>query len=214
MTSTDSLIRNLSADLSPVQRRNVWREVVALLAVGGIELALVLMSGHMRHDMGHVILSPFMIWKISSLALLAGLCCTIAMRSFAPPATSRRELPIVAGVAVIAILAGIIATPDSEASRSLIERLAPMSGMACAGAIIVLSAPIVTLLAVLMRRAAPVQPRRSAFATGLAAATIGALVFTACCPMNDPLYIIVWYSIGVSAVAAATRWLLPWRFRL
>lgn len=214
MTSTDSLIRELSADLSPVQRRNVRWEVGALLAVAGTELALILMSGHMRHDMGRIILSPFMIWKISSLALLAGLCCTIAMRSFTPPITSRRELLMVAGFAMIAIIAGIIATPDSEASRSLIERLSPVRGMFCAGAIVVLSAPIVTLLGVLMRRAAPVQPRRSALAAGLAASTVGALVFTACCPMNDPLYIIVWYSIGVGAVAAAARWLLPWRFRL
>jgi hypothetical protein len=214
MTSTDALIRDLSADLPPVRRRSVRWEIGALVALGGLELALILMSGHMRHDMGRVILSPFMIWKMSSLAVLAGLSCTIAMRSFAPPATSRRDWLLMAGLAAIAIIAGAITTPESEASRSLIERLDPVCGVVCAGAIFVLSAPIVALLAVLMRRAAPVQPRRSALAAGLAASTIGALVFTACCPMNDPLYIIVWYSAGVAAVGAAARWLLPLRFRL
>jgi len=49
---------------------------------------------------------------------------------------------------------------------------------------------------------------------GLAASLCGALIFTACCPMNDPLYIVVWYSAGIGAVTAAARWLLPRRFRL
>lgn len=214
MTSTDALIRSLSADLPPVRRRKAAWEVGALLALVGIELALIVMAGALRPDMAQAILSPFMIWKIGSLALLSGLCCTVALRSFAPPASSRRDLLAVAGVAALAVVAGAVAAPHGEASRSLIERLAPVHGMACAAAIVVLSLPIMTLLAVLMRRAAPVQPRRSALAAGLAASTVGALVFTACCPMNDPLYIVVWYSLGVGAVTAAARWLLPWRFRL
>ena len=96
----------------------------------------------------------------------------------------------------------------------MIERLAPVHGLLCATAITALSLPVLALLGLLMRRAAPVQPRRSAWAAGIAAATTGALVFTACCPMNDPLYITVWYALGIAAVSAAARWLLPWRFRL
>jgi len=155
-----------------------------------------------------------MVWKIGSLTLLAGLSCGLAVRSFAPPIPSRGGTLLVAGAAVLAIVAGVLATPSGEAGRSILERLAPVHGLFCAIAIVVLSLPLMGLLAVLMRRAAPVQPRRSASASGLAAATCGALVFTACCPMNDPLYIVVWYSVGVAAVTAASRWLLPWRFRL
>ena len=214
MTSTNALMQDLSTDQPSVRRRDPRREIGALLAIGGIELALIAIAGRIRPDMEQVLLSSFMLWKIGSFALLAGLCCTVALRSFTPAASSRRELLVVAGVAALAIAFGAVATPDAEASRPLIERLAPVHGLVCAAAITALSLPLVAAFAVALRRAAPVQPRRSALASGLAASTLGALVFTACCPMNDPLYIIVWYSVGVAAVTVAARWLLPWRFRL
>jgi hypothetical protein len=214
MTSTDALIRDLSADLSPVKRRSVSREVAALLALGAAEFALLLLTAGLRPDMGRVILSPFMAWKIGGLAMLAVVSCAVAVRSFAPPGSSRREFRIVLGAAGLAMIAGVGATPAADAARPLLDRLAPVHGMACAASIVVLSLPFMALLAVLMRRAAPVSPRRSALASGLAAATMGALIFAARCPMNDPLYIIVWYSLGIAAVSAVARWLLPSRYRL
>jgi hypothetical protein len=214
MTSTDGLIHDLSADLAPVQRRSVGREIAALIALGSAELAFILLAGAMRPDMGRMILTPLMLWKIGSLALLAAATCTIALRSFVPPATSRGGWLLTLGLLVLAVVSGAFAMPTAEASRSLLERLSPAHGMLCATAIVVLSLPIMALLAFQMRRAAPVRPERSALASGLAASTCGALVFTACCPMNDPLYIVVWYSAGVAAVTMAARWLLPMRFRL
>jgi hypothetical protein len=214
MTSTDILIRELSADLTPVARRNVSREAGTVLALSAAELALVLLVHGPRPDMGRVILAPFMIWKIASLALLAGMSCAVAMRSFAPQPSSQQGLLTLLSAAALAIAAGVSVTPLADNGRPLVERLAPAHGLLCATSIVVLALPLAALLAALMRRAAPVRPRQSALAAGLAASTFGALVFTACCPMNDPLYIVVWYSIGVAAVAAAARWLLPWRFRL
>jgi len=214
MTSTDTMILNLSADLAPVRRRSVMREAAVLAALGAAELALILWAGAMRPDMTHVILAPYMIWKITTLALLAGVTCTIAMCSFAPPAASRRGLMLAYGLAALAILGGRFVTSAADSGRSLLERLSPVHGILCATAIIVLALPMTAALAVLMRRAAPVRPKESALACGLAAATSGALIFTVCCPMNDPLYIAVWYSLGVAAVALMARWLLPRRFRL
>jgi hypothetical protein len=214
MTSTNALILDLSADLAPVRRRSVPREAAALVGLAAAELALILAVGAMRPDMGRVILSPYMMWKMGSLALLAGVTCTVAIRSFAPPAASRRGLMLALGLALAAIAGGIFVTSAADSGRSLLDRLSPVHGLMCATAITVLAMPIMAALAVLMRRAAPVHPKESALACGLAAATCGALIFTACCPMNDPLYIAVWYSLGVAAVAMAARWLLPRRFRL
>jgi hypothetical protein len=214
MTSTDALILDLSADLMPVKRRAILREVSVLGALAATELAVILAAGAMRPDMGQVILSPFMLWKMGSLALLAAMTCTVAMRSFAPPASSRRGLMLVLGLALLAVVTGIFVTSTVDSGRSLLDRLSPIHGLLCATAITVLATPIMAALAVLMRRAAPVRPKESALACGLAAATCGAFIFTACCPMNDPLYIAVWYSLGVAAVAITARWLLPRRFRL
>lgn len=214
MTSTEALILQLSSDLPPVKRRRVSRDVAALLVLGAAELALVVATAGPRPDMAHAIGAPSMIWKIGSLAVLAGLCSAVAIRSFVPPALPSRDLRVVLGLTILAIVAGITAIPAVEVGRPLLERLAPAHGLICTGAIVVLSLPLMAMLGVLMRRAAPVSLRRSALAAGLAAATTGALIFTVRCPMNDPLYIVTWYSLGVAIVSAAARWLLPRRFRL
>ncbi|WP_109808985.1 NrsF family protein [Sphingosinithalassobacter portus] len=214
MTSTDALIHDLSANLAPVERRKIGREALAVLALGVAELALILMLHGPRDDMGQVILSPFMIWKIGSLALLAAVSCVAAMRSFAPQPSSRRWLLPMLFMGAAVIVSGILVTPAADSARSILARLDPAEGVICTMWIIILALPMVALLGMFMREAAPMRPRQSAIAAGLAASMCGALVFTACCRMNDPLYIMVWYSVGVIAVTAAARWLLPWRFRL
>jgi len=214
MTSTDALILDLSADLAPVKRRSMARDALFLLALAAVELALVFGMGAMRPDMGMVILSPYMIWKLGSLALLASLSSAIVMRSFTPPASARHGVALMLGIAGLIMVGGIFVTSAPDAGRSLIDRLSPAHGLICTAAIVVLALPMMAMLAVLMRRAAPVQPRDSAIAAGISASTIGALVFAFCCPANDPLYIVVWYSAGVAMVTAIARWLLPRRFRL
>ena len=214
MASIDSLILDLSADLAPVTRRSLWREAGAVLALVLAELSLVVASGFLRPDMGRIVFSSFMAWKTGSLALLAAASGAVAVRSFAPPSSPQHGLKLTLHVAVCAILCGMLVSAPADHARSLIERLSPAHGVRCAVLITVLSLPVLMLLAVLMRRAAPVQPKRSAVATGLAAASCGALIFTACCPMNDPLYIIVWYSTGILTVMALARMLLPRRLLL
>lgn len=214
MTSTDALISDLSSRLAPVRRRSVHREAAWLLALGSAELALLLVCGAARPDMGRVILSSFMVWKIGGFTVLAVAGCTVAVRSFAPPSSPRPGLALLPGLAALMLIGIAFVTNAAESSRPLMERLAPAQGVRCVAAIVLLSLPVMVLLAVLMRRAAPVRPAWSAGVAGVAASTSGALVFAACCPMNDPLYIAVWYSVGVAIVTAAARWLLPRRFRL
>lgn len=212
--SNDALILDLAAGLVPVKRRSALRDGVWLIALAALEMTLILAAGAMRPDMGRMILSPYMIWKIGSLALLAGVTCTVAMRSFVPPALPRCGLRITLGLAGLTMIGGLFLASPVDSSRSLLDRLSPGQGLLCTGSIIVLSLPMMAMLAVLMRRAAPVHPRQSALAAGFAASTCAALAFTICCPMNDPLYIVVWYSAGVAVVIALARWLLPRRFRL
>jgi hypothetical protein len=212
--SNDSLILDLSANLSPVRRRDMWREAGLVLGLGAIELGLFLGLGMMRPDMSHMATSPFLMWRVGSLAVLAALACAVAIRSFAPTANPRRGVLLVAALAVLAIAGGMLVAPAGVSDHSVLERLDPAGGVVCAASIFVLSLPVVALLGMLMRRAAPTQPRLSALAAGIAAGTVGALVFAFCCPFNDPLYVVVWYSIGCAAVAGAARWRLPRRFRL
>ena len=212
--SSESLIANLSSDLAPVRRRSMLREAALVLALGAVELALFLGLGVMRPDMHHITGSPFLLWRVGSLGLLAVFACVLAIRSFSPVAQPRRGLMLASVLAILAILGGIFVAPEGVSERALLDRIDPASGMLCAVSIFVLSLPIMALLGVLMRRAAPTQPRLSALGSGIAAGACGAFVFAFCCPFNYPLYVVVWYSIGCAAVAAVARWRLPRRFRL
>lgn len=212
--SNDALIAELSSGLVPVQRRSVVREAALLLALCGIELALFLAMGAMRPDMNHAADSPYLMWRVGSLGLLAVAACAVAIRSFSPAARTRSGLTLAGALAAAVIVAGMFVTPAGAAYRALLDRVAPASGIMCATSIVVLSLPVIALLGSLMRRAAPTEPRLSALAVGIAAGTCGAFVFAFCCPFNDPLYAVVWYSVGCGAVAAAARWCLPRRFRL
>lgn len=212
--SSESLIVDLSSNLAPVQRRSMLREGGLVLALGAVQLALFLGLGAMRPDISTMAGSPYLMWRVGSLGLLAVVACVLAIRSFSPMARPRRGLMLACALAVAAIVGGMFVTPDSASERALLDRIDPVSGMLCAISIFVLSLPIMALLGALMRRAAPTQPRLSALASGIAAGACGAFVFAFCCPFNDPLYVVVWYSVGCAAVAAAARWRLPRRFRL
>lgn len=212
--SSDVLIRDLSADLGPVRRRRPLREIALLLGLGAVELALLLGIGAMRPDMGRMIATPYMLWKLGSLAILAGVAVAVAIRSFTPTERPGRGVAGTLGLALVAALIGVFVVPGGEGGHTMIGRLAPLHGMLCAVAIFVLSMPIMAMLAVLMRRAAPTHPDGSALASGLAASTCGAFIFAFCCPMNDPLYIVLWYAVALGAVTGAARLLLPRRFRL
>lgn len=212
--SNESLIFDLSADLAPVQRRSMLREGGLLLVIAVAQLALVLGVGAMRPDMSHMAASPYLTWRVGSLGLLALVACTLAIRSFSPTARPRRGLILACAVAFAAIVASAFVTPDGMAGRTLAERIDPASGMVCAVSIFVLSLPVVAVLGALMRRAAPTRPKLSALASGIAAGACGAFVFAFCCPSNDALYVVVWYSVGCAAVTAAARWRLPRHFRL
>ena len=212
--SNETLIAQLSSDLTPVQRRSMLREGGLVLALGAVELALFLALGVMRPDMQHMGGSPFLMWRVGSLGLLAVAACVLAIRSYSPTAQPRRGLMLACALAALAIVGGAFVVPEGVSERALLERINPASGMICAASIFVLSLPIMALLGVLMRKAAPTQPRLSALGSGIAAGACGAFVFAFCCPFNDPLYVVVWYSIGCAAVAAIARWCLPQRFRL
>ena len=92
--SNELLIADLSSDLAPVQRRSMLREGGLVVALGAIELALVLGLGIMRPDMNHIAGSPYLVWRVGSLGLLAVVACVIAIRSFSPKLSGRTMLNV------------------------------------------------------------------------------------------------------------------------
>ncbi len=207
--SHELLVDELSAGLTPVRRRDPMREVGWIAGLGALELTLFLAAGAMRPDMVAVIGHPFMWWKFGSLACLVVIGVVTAVRSFSPAVSPRRGLAISAFAVALTLVAGAAVTPDDALAATLVERLAPIRGLRCATGIVILSLPMLALLSVLMRKGASTHAEGSALAVGLAGGGWGAFVFTFYCDVNDPLYVVVWYSIGCAVVALAARAVLP-----
>jgi hypothetical protein len=207
--SHDLLINKLSSQLTPVHRRNMARETGWLAVLGALELAFFLAVGMMRSDMAHAIGHPFMWWKLGSLAVLVAISFFTAVRSFSPMISPRRGLLLLAVLIGLTAIAGAMVDPYGAVAPTLADRLAPVYGLGCAAAVVVLSLPMLGMLSIFMRKGASTHAEGSALAVGLAGGSWGAFVFAFCCPINDPLYIVVWYSVGCAVVALLARLILP-----
>lgn len=60
-----------------------------------------------------------------------------------------------------------------------------------------------------LRRGAPVAPERAGLVTGLAAGSLGVLVYSVHCPSNEIAYIGIWYGLAVALVTLAARLVVP-----
>lgn len=205
----DSLIDQLAGDLAPVRPRRFWVDASIMALVAVIELALLFAIGFARLDMHRLMTQPTMGWRIVSLGVISLVSGILAIRSFDPAYSARRSLRWLALIIAICLASGIIMAGLPAGAASLMQRLDWRSGVQCASKIVLLSIPPLLALAVLGRRGAPTDMRRTPLLIGLAAAAWGAFVFIFACPFNDPLYIMVWYGVGCGIVTLACRFLLP-----
>jgi len=203
----NTLIENLASELRPVYPRSPAREAMLFSALVASELLFVL-AFLMQPNMHQVIRQPFMWWKMGSLMVIATPSLWAALQSFSPTGSARRGLHWALSLVGLALLLGWSIDAGRD-DTSLLARLAWTHGLVCSGSMIVLSIPFVTMLGILMRRAAPTDKPQSALAVGLAGGTWGAFVYTLVCRANDPLYIAVWYLVGCGFVTLGTRLILP-----
>lgn len=205
----DTLIDRLVADLKPVRRRTVRFDTLLIAAVCLVELILFITLGLARPDMPMLMQQPSVWWRLASLGVIALVGGGGAILSLNPIRSPRRGLHWLVLIIVACIALGGSINPGHHATETIIQRLDWTNGVQCAGKIVLLSIPPIIGLGLLMRRGAATDLRGTAWLAGLAAAAWGAFVFVFACPFNDPLYIVVWYSIGCGIVTLAARLVLP-----
>ena len=205
----DALIEQLTDDLEPVRPRRLWADVLILALIAVLELALLFGLGFAHLDTQRIMTQPSMGWRLVSLGVIALMSGFLAVRSFDPAYSAKDALRWLALIVALCVVYGVIMGGLPAGAASLAHRLAWRSGIQCASKIVLLSIPPLAALAVLCRRGAPTDMRRTPLLIGAAAAAWGAFVFVFACPFNDPLYIVVWYGIGCGIVTLAARFLLP-----
>lgn len=206
--STDPLIEQLVAKLTPVQSRDVRRDWLLLALLALAELALLLLVGEGRPDLRSASMLPSFWWKIVSLGALALVGVITAVRSFDPTRSPRLGLRWMGAILVVSLVAGLL-VGSSLAIPELFPRLMWRDGLACVLTMGILSVPPLIALSLMMRRNAASDLGGSALTVGFASAAWGGLIFAFNCPHDDPLYVALWYVVGSLIVAALARMILP-----
>ena len=205
----ESLIDELTEDLTPVRPRRFWADLLVLALIAAVELALLFALGIAHLDLERLATQPTMGWRLVSLGVIALMSGFLAVRSFDPAYSAKDALRWLGVIVVLCLAYGLIMNGPPAGTASLLQRLDWRSGIQCASKIVLLSLPPLAALALLCRRGAPTDLRRTPLLSGLAAAAWGAFVFVFACPFNDPLYIVVWYGIACGLVTLAARLLMP-----
>lgn len=199
---TDDLIDMLASGPDVrVDAAPVGPDLLRLL--GGLiaSIALMLAALGLRTHFTDVLATPaFWIKFVFAAALTAG-AALAARRLGVPGATLQRPALLVAlPLLAIWVLAAIVlwqATPDARAAL-----LWGRTWRVCPWLIAVISLPVFGAALLVMRRRAPTRLRLAGSAAGLAAGAAGALVYCLHCPETSPLFVGIWYVLGMSIPAA------------
>jgi len=205
----EPLIDALAGDLAPVRPRRVAREFLILVGIGALEIALMLLLGGARPDIGVAISLASFWWKLLGLGALSAIGMITAVRSFEPVSRPWRGLRLFALAVGLVLAVGWGIDSGDAVTMPLFERLMWRHGLDCVLRMAALSTPAIVALGLLMRRGASTDRRASALAVGAASAVWGAFVFAFNCPSDDPLYIAVWYCLGCAIVTLIGRLVLP-----
>ncbi|MCQ4160977.1 DUF1109 domain-containing protein [Roseomonas sp. GC11] len=197
---TNELISALVQD----QAMRRWRlEGVLLcgLAIGGGMTALGFLAGlGLRPDLESAVMTLRVLLKlVVSLGLLvvcAGLTLRLA-RPGVPVGGWRWGAPALALLLAGAVAAELLATPPASWSA----RMMGQNALFCLALIPALAAGPLACLLLALRQGAPIRPGLSGALAGLAAGGMGAAFYALHCIDDSPLFLVVWYGLGIGFVA-------------
>jgi hypothetical protein len=188
---------------APVRR---WRLALA----GGALIAFFLTAGLLKLNptLWHDALKP-MFWVRESYCALLGVLGIVAVVRLARPGSRLGVAPLyILGVVIamwaLAVVIIVVASPQNRARLILGQ-----TAVYCPFLIALVAAPLLMALLWVMRSLAPTRLRWAGAASGFAAGSIGALVYTLHCPELAPPFLAIWYLLGMLIPTAVGAWLGP-----
>jgi hypothetical protein len=210
---TDDLIRALTSDLA-VARTSIEQRFAAAL-MPGVLVALVLFATALgpRPDFMAMTGDVRFAFKFVVTLLLALCSAMLVWRLARPGAPARLQTAALAIVPVMlaaAVIAELIALPRSLWTTSLIGT----NRNVCLVSIPLLALPMLVAAILALRHGAPTRPALTGVIAGLFAGAIAAAIYAAHCTDDSPLFVALWYSVGIAIVATvggvAGRFALRW----
>jgi len=206
---TEDLVSLLSTGGVAVDFRLPSRRWLLALA-GGALIAFFLTAGLLKLNptLWHETLEP-MFWVRESYCAVLGVLGFVTAVRLARPGSRLGLVPMGIPVAVIAmwvlaVVTLVVASPQDRAGLILGH-----SAGVCPFLIALVAAPLLIAFLWVMRSLAPTQLRWAGAASGFAAGSIGALVYTLHCPELAAPFLGIWYLLGMLIPTAIGAWLGP-----
>ncbi len=203
------LIQSLCDDLRPVEPDKGYKPLIAATAVGaGASLiGLLAMWGVQPNLYTASVLLPF----LGKAAFGTGLAY-VAIKgivAYARPAErAQRFRSYLSAVAAAATVAAIGILSESSAS-GLETALLGASWQSCSARIILLSLPLIAAMIYVVRQQAPVRLRDAGAAIGMFSGATASIIYALTCTESSASFVLIWYSLGISAATAIGAFLGP-----
>ena len=194
---TEDLVSLLSTGVATVDLRLPSRRWLLALA-GGASIAFLLTAGLLKLNPALWLeTSNPMFWVRESYCAVLGVLGFIAVVRLAHPGFRLGVAPMGIPVAVIAmwVLAGMTLVMASPQNR--VPLILGHTAGVCPFLIALVSAPLLIALLWVMRSLAPTRLRLAGGASGFAAGSIGALVYSLHCPELAAPFLGIWYLLGM-----------------
>ncbi len=206
---TDELLDSLSRDLAPRPGRRVAPRLGLAVGVGGAAtLAGVALLLGLRPDMALASGRPMFWMKLAyplAVALVAAACLERLSR---PAGDPRRRIPWLAAP-VLALATAALAQEALAAPDVRLALLMGGSALICPWLIAACAAPVLAALVWALRGLAPTRLRVAGAIAGLTAGACGAFLYALHCSEMGGAFVLVWYTLGMLAPAAAGAALGP-----
>jgi hypothetical protein len=194
---TGDLVSLLSTGVEAVDLRVTSRRWLLALA-GGVLIAFVLTAGLLKLNpaLWHETFKP-MFWVREIYCAVLGLLGLITVVRLARPGLRLGLVPMGIPVAVIAMWVLAVVTLVAASPQNRARLILGHTAGVCPFLIALIAAPLLVALLWVMRSLAPTRPRWAGAASGFAAGSIGALVYTLHCPELAAPFLGIWYLLGM-----------------
>jgi hypothetical protein len=197
---TDDLIRALTSDLAPPGPSIETRFAVAFLPGVLVALALFAVTLGPRPDLALVASDMRFLFKFVITLLLALCSALLVWRLVRPGAPARLQIAALALVPLV-LAAGVLVELFVLPTPSWGARLIGSNGLVCLMSIPFFALPMLIAEILALRQGATTRPTLTGVVAGLFAGGVAAAIYAAHCPDDSPLFIALWYSLGIAIVA-------------
>lgn len=206
--NNEAFLDSLARDLRPVRPLRDRSGAIALAGFSLAAMCLVAATLGMREDVAALAPHPMWLFRSATLLLLGGICAATVL-ALARPGVGRAGRAWQAALAMAAIVpvtaAGFAVADPTAAAQDIWWTSVPW----CLAVSLSVATGFGAIFTTYLRRGAPVCPERAATVAGIAAGSLGVLVYSLHCPSDSLVYMGVWYTAAIAIATGAARLIIP-----